>query len=266
MDLGLKDKVVLITGGSSGIGQATTRACLDEGAQVVAAGRRSRGVDDFIAEMEVARARFEHLDVEFSEPPECERCIDHVSKNYGELFALVNNAGVNDNVALGTGTVADFERSLRANLVHAYALAHYALPLLTQARGTIVNVASKVAVTGQGGTSGYAAAKGGLLGLTREWAADLLPFGIRVNAVIPAEVMTPAYEAWLATMPEPEQRLERIVRHIPLARRMTRTDEMAATIAFLLSPTQSGHTTGQFLHIDGGYVHLDRMLTAPDRI
>ena len=133
--------------------------------------------------------------------------------------------------------------------------------MLKQSRGTIVNIGSKVALTGQGGTSGYAAAKGAILALTREWAAELLPYGIRVNAVLPAEVMTPAYTAWLATLQNPDALLHRITEQIPLGQRMTTPEEIAAAVVFLLSPTQSGHTTGQQLLVDGGYVHLDRMLT-----
>jgi NAD(P)-dependent dehydrogenase (short-subunit alcohol dehydrogenase family) len=113
-------------------------------------------------------------------------------------------------------------------------------------------------VTGQGGTSGYAASKGALLALTREWAVELLPFGIRVNAIVPAEVLTPQYQAEIARQPNPVERLASIQRRIPLGQRLTTPAEIAAAAVFLLSPTQSAHTTGQHLFIDGGYTHLDR--------
>jgi L-fucose dehydrogenase len=96
--------------------------------------------------------------------------------------------------------------------------------------------------------------------LTREWAVELLPYGIRVNAVIPAEVMTPLYEKWLKTFPNPDEKLKGITAKIPLGKRMTLDDEIASTVVFLLSP-KSGHTTGQWLFVDGGYVHLDRAIT-----
>jgi L-fucose dehydrogenase len=173
----------------------------------------------------------------------------------------VNNAGVNDGVSLATGGVERFVESLNKNLVHYYALAHYALPSLKRMRGAIVNISSKVAMTGQGNTSGYAASKGAQLALTREWAAELLSDGIRVNAVLPAEVMTPLYERWLKTLGDPEAKLKEITSKIPLGHRMTTQAEIAAATVFLLSPTQSGHTTGQHMVVDGGYVHLDRALT-----
>ena len=139
-------------------------------------------------------------------------------------------------------------------------MAHFALPYLKKTRGCIVNISSKTAITGQGGTSGYASSKGAILALTREWAAELLGYGIRVNAVIPAEVMTPLYRQWLGTFPDPEQKLQSVLAKIPLEHRMTSPDEIAAMVVFLLS-ARAAHITGQHLFVDGGYVHLDRALT-----
>jgi L-fucose dehydrogenase len=176
--------------------------------------------------------------------------VDGTIQKLGRLDALVNNAGVNDGVGLEHGSPEKFVASLERNLVHYYAMAHHALGALKKARGSIVNISSKTAVTGQGGTSGYVASKGAILGLTREWAAELLPHGIRVNAVVPAEVMTPLYQQWLKT----------IVSKIPLEKRMTKAEEIAAMVLFLISE-QASHITGQHLFVDGGYVHLDRALT-----
>lgn len=261
MDLGLGGSIVLVTGGASGIGGAITQACLAEGATVVIASRTTPAVERFMEEAGATRAKCELLEVELGEPAQCQRIVEHVRERYGRLDALVNNAGVNDGVGLENGDPARFQASVLGNLLHTYSLAHYALPMLKASRGSIVTISSKVAITGQGGTSGYAAAKGAQLALTREWAAELLPYGIRVNAVLPAEVMTPLYQSWLAKVEDPEGTLKRIQGNIPLGHRMTRPEEIAAAVVFLLSPTQSGHTTGQHLVIDGGYVHLDRMLT-----
>ena len=107
---------------------------------------------------------------------------------------------------------------------------------------------------------GAAESKGAILALTREWAVELLPYGIRVNAVVPAEVMTPLYQQWLSTFANPEEKLKTIVAKIPLGKRMTTAEEIADMVAFLLS-SKAGHITGQHLYVDGGYVHLDRALT-----
>jgi L-fucose dehydrogenase len=153
----------------------------------------------------------------------------------------------------------DFVASLHKNVIHYYLMAHYALPALKKSKGGILNIGSKVASTGQGGTSAYAASNGARNALTREWAVELLPYGIRVNAIIVAECFTPLYENWIKTFDHPQEKLESITRMIPLGKRMTTPEEIANTALFLLSD-RSSHTTGQLVYVDGGYVHLDRAL------
>lgn len=261
MDLGLRDSVILVTGGGAGIGQAITRACLDEGATVVVVSRASDHVKSFLAEMRDAQRPCDFVEAHLADLAHCRRAVDFVRDKYGRLLGLVNNAGTNDGIGLESGSPERFIESLHQNLVHCYALAHYALPMLKASRGSILNISSKVALTGQGNTSAYAAAKGAQLSLTREWAAELAPCGVRANAIIPAEVMTPQYNRWISTRPDSEAALDEIRRRIPLGHRFTEASEIAAMAVFLLSPTQSAHTTGQHLVVDGGYTHLDRALT-----
>lgn len=257
MDLGLKDKVVIVTGGGAGIGGAVTMALAQEGAVPVIFGRSALATD-FAARLAELSPPTKFVQLDLMDDDACERAVRDTSEAFGRIDGLVNNAGINDGVGLEAGPAA-FRESLERNLIHYYTVAHHALPWLKKARGSIVNVSSKTALTGQGDTSGYTAAKGAQLSLTREWAASLRGDGIRVNAVIPAEVMTPLYEKWIATFEDPQAQLEKITRRIPLGQRMTTTDEIAATIVFLLSDKAS-HTTGQWLFVDGGYTHLDRAL------
>ncbi len=261
MNLGLDDKVIMISGGASGIGAAISRSCLAEGAKVIVLSRVTPETVRFVDEMRSTNAALDFHDVELGDEAACKAVFQTISKRYGGLDGLVNNAGVNDSVSLQHGTTRDFRASLERNLIHCFLLAKLALPALKTSRGSIVNISSKVALTGQGGTSGYAAAKGAQLSLTREWAVELLPFGIRVNAVLPAEVMTPLYRDWLQTKANPEEAAAEIARKVPLGRRFTTPEEIAATVTFLLSPTLSAHTTGQQIVVDGGYVHLDRAVT-----
>jgi L-fucose dehydrogenase len=257
MDLHLKGKVVLVTGGAAGIGAAICRQLAREQAVPVVLDRQP--LDPmFDQELRALQPGFAAFQLDMADEPACRNAVAETVARFGGIDALVNNAGVNDGVGLEAGCEA-FRRSLEANLVHCYLMAHLCLQQLVQRQGAIVNIASKTALTGQGGTSGYVAAKAGLLGLTREWAASLAPQGVRVNAVLPAEVMTPMYRRWISARPDPEAALADINRRIPLGHRMTTDQEIADQVVFLLSDRCS-HTTGQWLHPDGGYVHLDRAL------
>lgn len=261
MKLGLDDQVFLVTGGGSGIGAAITRACLNEGAKVAVVGRLTDDVRQFQEELKKTEAACAFFEAELADPEQCRRAVSLTHERFGRIDGLVNNAGANDSIGLATGSPERFMESLRQNLLHYYAMAHYALPLLKESRGSIVNISSKVALTGQGGTSAYAASKGAQLALTREWAAELLPFGIRVNSILPAEVITPLYRQWIGGQENPKQAYDRILSRIPLGGRMTEPSEIAAMAVFLLSSAQSGHTTAQQIVVDGGYTHLDRALT-----
>ncbi len=260
MDLQLKDKVILITGGAKGIGAAITEASAAEGALPVALDRDAEAGEAIRKRLTSRGAKCAWIEIELSSPDSCRSAVQEAAQTYGRIDALINNAGVNDRVGLEHGTPEEYQASLKRNLLHYYDMAHFCLPYLKQSQGPILNISSKTAITGQGGTSGYASAKGAILALTREWAAELLPYGIRVNAIVPAEVMTPLYRQWLNTFPEPEAKLEKIVSKIPLGKRMTQAEEIASVAVFLLS-AKAGHITGQHLFVDGGYVHLDRALT-----
>jgi L-fucose dehydrogenase len=258
VDLNLQDKVVIVTGGASGIGGAITMQLAAEGAIPVVFAR-SEPDADFWRRLQQLQPHAALFRLELQDDAACRDAVEQTVKRFGRLDGLVNNAGVNDSVGLDAGQDA-FVASLQRNLIHYYTMAHYCVPHLKATRGAIVNVSSKTAVTGQGNTSGYCASKGAQLSLTREWAAALLNDGVRVNALIPAEVMTPLYEKWIATFDNPQEKLDAITSKIPLGKRFTTSEEMADMAVFLLSG-RSSHTTGQWIFVDGGYTHLDRALS-----
>ena len=259
MDLNLRDKVIIVTGGAKGIGEAISKTLAGEGAVVVIVGRNENDNAKTLQSIINSGGKADTVRAELTVPSECKSAVDFVIEKYKRIHGLVNNAGINDGIGLEKGNYENFMRSLHRNLVHYYLMAHHALPSLIESKGSIVNISSKTAETGQGNTSAYAAANGGRNALTREWAVELLRYGIRVNAVVVAESYTPLYENWINTFPDPQKKLEGITAKIPLEKRMTTPEEIANMVAFLLSD-KSSHTTGQLIHVDGGYVHLDRAI------
>lgn len=259
MDLLLQNKVIIVTGGARGIGEGIVKVLAAEGAIPVIIGRTEAHNLATVAAIEATGQRAFQVVAELTRPDESEKAVKAVLDQFGRIDGLVNNAGENDGVGLESGDYERFMLSLHKNVVHYYLMAHHALPALKASKGAIVNISSKTAETGQGGTSAYAAANGGRNALTREWAVELLKYGIRVNAIIVAECWTPLYERWIKTLPNPDEKLASITANIPLENRMTTAEEIANTTAFLLSQ-RSSHTTGQLLYVDGGYVHLDRAL------
>lgn len=260
MDLQLKDKIILVSGGAKGIGEGIVRLLAAESAIPVIIGRNKNDNEKLLTSVRSSGHRAWALTAELSKPEDSAAAIATVLAEFGRIDGVVNNAGLNDGVGLDdSGGYDNFMRSLHRNVVHYYLLVHHALPALIKSHGSIVNISSKTGETGQGGNSGYAAANGARNALTREWALDLLKYQIRVNAVVVSECWTPQYENWIKTLSHPEEKLAEITSKIPLGKRMTTTEEIANTVAFLLSE-RSSHTTGQLIHVDGGYVHLDRSL------
>jgi L-fucose dehydrogenase len=259
MELGLQEKVIVVTGGAKGIGEGIVKVLASEGAIPVIVGRNEADNRKTVKEVEDSGGKAFQVVAELTSPEASEKAVEVVTREFGDVHGLVNNAGVNDGVGLENGNYEAFVASLHKNLIHYYLMAHYLLPSLKKSKGAIVNIGSKTAETGQGNTSAYAASNGGRNALTREWAVELLKYNIRVNAIIVAECWTPLYSRWIESLPNPKEKLASIVEKIPLQQRMTTAEEIANATAFLLSE-RSSHTTGQLIHIDGGYVHLDRAL------
>ncbi len=252
-------KVIVVTGGASGIGRCLVIEYLKAGGSVACVDRDACKLNDLCASVPEYKNQLHGLSIDLTADGACQEAIADTINRFGRIDVLVNNAGANDSKDLNSSP-REFRASLLANLEHYYGMTHFALPWLKQTRGCILNMSSKVAVVGQGGTSGYAAAKGAINALSRDWAIELAPFGIRVNALCPAEVLTPMYERWLSSQPPGTQ--QQIESAIPFENRFTSPAEIAHTALFVTSGLAS-HTTGQLLFVDGGYTHLDRRCTLP---
>lgn len=260
MNLYLQNKVFIVSGGASGIGESICKRLAEEGAIPCILDRDEKKMQNVVREIkqQYEKDAFSVL-TELTDSHACQDSIDKIILEFGRIDGLVNNAGLNDGVGLEDGNYDKFVASLDTNVGHYYTLANYALPALKESRGSIVNICSKTAITGQGGTSGYAAANGERLALTKDWSVELASFDINVNAVVVAECWTPQYEWWINQQPDPEKELKEITSKIPLGNRMTTSEEIADTVLFLLSKNSKA-INGQFFYVDGGYVFLDRRI------
>jgi L-fucose dehydrogenase len=222
MDLELKDKVVVVTGGAKGIGAGIVRTAAAEGAIPVIVDRdleagnllhaQLRGSDLVIADLELAES--------------CYAVVDRVARKFGRLDVLVNNTADSDTISAEDGTPKEYFDALQQNLLHYYNMAHFALPHLRKSKGCIINI---VAMMEADQTSGYASSKGAILALTREWAAELTGYGIRVNAIIPVRNTR--------LRPSQVQVLAKIARE-------RESEEIGAMVVFLLS-ARAAHITAQ---------------------
>jgi L-fucose dehydrogenase len=260
MELNLTGKVIVVSGGAGkpgSIGETMVQSLANEGAIPVFLDKDSRGNEYQVDLLKEGKEAF-FVSTDMMNPDSITDAVATIIDKYGRIDVVINNIGLNDGVGLDASYEA-FIDSIKLNLASYFQLTKCALPYLKTSKGNILNIGSKVAITGQGGTSAYAAAKGGVLALTREWAVDLIKDEIRVNALVIAESWTPAYQEWIATFDNGAEKLKEIEAQIPLEKRMTTPEEIADNALFLISD-KSSHTTGQHVFVDGGYVHLDRSL------
>lgn len=265
MDLKLNEKVAIVTGGAKGIGRAIVNCLVAENAKVVFADLDSTASENLVVDLvemfgDAIRDNVSFIIGDLSDESNCQQIVNRTVEQFGKIDILINNAGFNDSTGFCCSE-ATFLESLQKNLVQVFSVTKFASNELKKNEGSIVNVSSKVSVTGQGGTTGYAAAKGAVNALTREWAVELADWNVNVNTVLPAECWTASYAKWIESQSNPEAANKEIGDLVPLGKRFTNAEEIADAVVFLASP-RSSHTTGQLLFVDGGYTHLDRKLSA----
>ncbi|ATB31495.1 SDR family NAD(P)-dependent oxidoreductase [Melittangium boletus] len=242
----LKNKVALITGGNSGIGLATARLFLAEGARVAITGRNAETLDAAAKELGSGLLTFQ-ADVKDVEATE--RAIAHAAERLGPLDIVFANAGVGGSTPLGKTGLAAFEEVLRVNLTAVFFTVQAAVPHLRDGASVVLN-GSVHSVLGAPGYAAYAASKAGVRSMARVLASELSPRGIRVNVVSPGAAHTPIWSAQ-ASSPEAYAALEkRISRGIPLGR-MGDAEEVAKTVLFLASDDASNIQAAEFF-VDGG--------------
>ena len=242
----LKDKTALITGGNSGIGLATARLFVAEGARVAITGRNQETLDAAAKEL---GSKTLAIKADATDPEAIEKAVAKVAEEFDRLDVLFANAGIGGTTPLGETSVQQFEQVLKTNLTGVFFTIQAAAPYLSKGASVILN-GSVHSILGWPAYSAYAASKAGLRAMSRVLASELHPRGIRVNMVSPGATRTPI---WDKTAPSPKQRAElesRIARGIPLGR-LGEAEEIAKAALFLASD-DSSYIQSQEIFVDGG--------------
>nr|WP_223285474.1 SDR family NAD(P)-dependent oxidoreductase [Paenibacillus sp. PL91] len=260
--MSFKDKVVLITGGGSGIGRVSAQLFAAEGAHVVIAdwneaeGQRAAGeLNEQYAivkglSTKAAQARAIAIQTDVSKENAVKELMDKTRQAFGQLDVLFNNAAVILPKPLEEIDEQSFDHVLAVNVKGAYLTIKHAIPLLRQSKGSIVNMASLNGLVGQRQNPIYAASKGAVIAMTKSLALDFAADGVRVNCVCPAGVLTPLLEAWTRQQPDPAAAMQALNAMHPLGRPAT-SEEVAQAVLFLASQ-QAAFITGVALPVEGG--------------
>jgi len=248
-----RGKVVIVTGGGSGIGRATSLAFAREGALVGVADRTLQKAEGVVAEVLGAGGRALPLGCDVSLAGDCERAVSATEKALGPLDILVNNAGVGTTGTVLTTGETDFERLMTVNVKGTFLMSRAALAVMVpRKRGVIVNAGSIAGLRAVPDRAAYVTTKFAVVGLTKAMALDHVKDGIRVNAVCPGTTLTPWIDERLAEAEDRRAAMATLVSRQPMGRLGT-PEEMAAAYLFLASD-DSSFTTGTTLVVDGGFM------------
>ncbi len=242
--LNLENKIVVITGGTRGIGLEVVRSFAKENAQVILFGSKKESVDKAITTLNEEGLKVEGYFPNLNNYEEIEEVIKKVIAKYGRIDVLINNAGISANKKIEDTTSEDFESIMDLNVNAMFNVTKAVVPYMKeQKEGVILNTSSMVSIYGQPSGVGYPASKFAVNGLTKSLARELAPFNIRVNAVAPGIINTDM----VAKLPK--EMIEPLIKTIPLGR-IGEPKDIANAFLFLASPMAS-YITGVILQVDG---------------
>lgn len=246
----LKDKVVIVTGASSGIGKATAIAFANEGVKLVIADVQDKEGEKLAEDIRQKENDCIYVHCDISQPSEVKQMVEKTVQKYGRLDIAYNNAGIEGEQAfLADSTQENFDRVIGTNLRGVWACMKYEIPeMIKQKKGVIVNCSSIAGIVGSQGISSYDASKHGVIGLTQTAALEYANQGIRINAVCPAGVKTPMLARFTKNDPEAEKQMDAM--H-PIGR-AANPEEIANAVVFLCSDMAS-FITGHEMLVDGGF-------------
>jgi 3-oxoacyl-[acyl-carrier protein] reductase len=243
----LKNKVAIITGAAQGIGFATARKFLDEGAIVAIADVKDEAVHGAVEQLKLNGEVVEGFAVDVTKRAQIGAMVERVKDRYGRVDVLVNNAGITLDARLQKMTDEQFDRVIDVNLKGVYNCAKAVLDtMIGQGSGVILNASSVVGIYGNYGQTNYAASKFGVIGFVKTWAREVGPKGIRCNAVAPGFISTPI----LQTIPDEVMR--KLTDRVPL-KRLGRPEEVANVYAFLASD-EASYINGAVIEVAGGMI------------
>ena len=247
-----QDRVVVVTGGSKGIGAGCARVFCREGGQVAVLSRGAEAGEATVRELnDAGPGKAVYIPCDVSRHEQLRDAIEQAVEQFGRLDCLINNAGWHPPATrLEETSIEDLESLVRLNFVSTFAGTKYALPHLRKTQGTVVNIASIVGILGQDQAAAYCATKAAQIGFTKALAVELGPEGIRVNAILPGNIDTPLMHEWANSLDDPASALKRVAA-LQVFDRMGTSEEMGR-IALFLATEESSFLTGQAIEAEGG--------------
>ena len=244
----IQTRVAIITGAGRGIGEGCARVFASAGYTVVIAEKNLELGLKLEIELQHDGYQAKFIETDVTLESSINNLISQVISSYGQIDVLINNAGRNKRTPLLEMSQSDWDLGILLNLSSVYWVCRAAMPHLIQTHGSIVNVSSLVGLQGQPEAVAYAAAKGGVIALTKTLALDFAPQGVRVNCICPGDIWTPQYNEWLTEQEDGKAVLESISARLPVGRLGT-TQETARAVLFL---AENGFANGVILTLDGG--------------
>jgi L-fucose dehydrogenase len=256
MDLGLKNKIVVVTDCSTVIGKTICNSLANEGAIPFIVGKNDKEILRIVSNIKLRGGTASYAIANPTDPDECQIAVETAFQEFGKINGLVNCFGLHEGTKTGT---SDYDEFINENLIKNFAFVQHCLPLLKHSLGAIVNVDFKSSIDSYGKSTGYSSGGVWRDEISKEWASLLFRFGVKFNSLILAKSMAPGFEQSSKKRSNIENKTKEIFNHMTLGSKSTTPGKVANMTLFLLSG-KSKHVNGQLIYVDGGSILLDRAI------